>query len=113
MLEMDNEEKELLHVKQAVLTTKHLTIKGESIKLSDVLEAYSKISGWTGAPKVMVTLRDGSTRDFLVPDSRSSGAQMWGMFTSSDVIADSNSGIKSNVDRWVNLINRVIASPTP
>ena len=109
---MDTSEKELLREKQAVLTTQRLIIKDESIKLNDILESYSKISGWTGTPKVIVPLRDGSIREFLVPDTRSSGAQIWGALTSSQLITDSSLGIKANVDRWVNLINREISPVT-
>ncbi len=75
---MSSIEKELLRCKQATLTTQHLIIKKNSIKLSDILEAYPAVD-WVGYPKVDVRLRDGSTKDFLVPDSRSSGSQIFGV----------------------------------
>lgn len=106
---MMNEEKELLREKQAVLTTQRLIIKEESIKLSEILEAYSKIDGWSGIPKVVIRLKDGSMREFNVPDKRSGGSQLWGAFTS-DIFADKAMAVKANVDRWVNLINRILAS---
>ena len=106
-----NEERELLRstyktgafskTRDLVLTTKRLIMGEESIPLSDILEAYNKTEGFTIVEsRLAIRLKDGTER-VCSPKCECSSLS----FLHNQELAMSKS-----VDRWVTLINRVLAS---
>jgi len=104
-----NEEKELLRStyklsafdssKPLVLTTERLIMGDESIKLVDILEAYAKTSGiFVVKTELAIRLKDGKEIT-CVPKAEQG---KWN--------PNIEMVMKANVDRWVTLINRVLAS---
>jgi len=106
-----NEEKELMRstyktsafskTRDLILTTKRLIMGDESIPLSDILEVYNKSEGFTVvASKLVIRLKDGTERE-CVP--KFEGSQT-GFFFNPEL------AMSKSIDRWVTLINRILAS---
>jgi len=106
-----NEEKELMRstyktgafskTRDLILTTKRLIMGEESIPLSDILEAYNKSEGFmVVASKLVIRLKDGTERECT---PKFEGSQT-GLFFNPEL------ALSKSVDRWVTLINRVLAS---
>ena len=119
-----NEEKELLRGKLAgffnkkpiVLTTKRLIIgeqnEQRSIFLDKILEVYAEQERLVSL--LVVRLVDGTTEKFkLVAEKGVSGLTSGVAMFSGDMSgmeSELRAGSKATVDRWVNLINRVLSS---
>jgi len=108
---MMNEEKEIMRsqyrnsffeeFKQLVLTNECLIIGDRSIMLTDILEAYAETKGvFASITKLAIGLKDG---EVIVCPIKKEGGSFSGFL-------NPELQFKADVERWVTLINRVLAS---
>ena len=120
---MSNEEKELLRGQLTgflskptiILTNKRIIAPDENIMLSDVVEAYARCGGFSGLSKLVLRLKDGSLKEFSLAvskENRSNSRIALNILSGWDslIVSDTSDASKTTVDRWVNLINRVLAA---
>jgi uncharacterized Zn finger protein (UPF0148 family) len=127
---MNNEEKELLACKQAILTNKRLYLvreqaeygglwfqtgkevsfeerktkkEKEVIEFKDIVEAYTSNSI---VPKVVLRLSNNSTKEFSAGDTRSGFDKATSLFMGTSYwLSNTQKGMQISCDRWVNRIN--------
>jgi hypothetical protein len=106
-------ERELLSGRPSiVLTNKRLIAGNRDIYLNDIVEAYAK-QGYLDS-KLVIRLKNGTEEEYEITDESYGSSGRVGSFLavlSGDISAtesDLRAHSKATIDRWVNLINRVL-----